>query len=136
MPLIRFTLIMIGLMIYAQPQASVDGGDGNGGGATYVSLEPAFVVNVNDGLRVRHMQITLQVKLKQADFAAYIEKYDPAIRHEMVMLLSGQETSKLKTVAGKQQLMDQALAAIQRVLQENIGNTGIDAVYFTDLIIQ
>ncbi len=135
MPLIRLTLIMIGLMIYTQPQASAEGG-GGAGDSIYVSLEPAFVVNVNDGLRVRHMQIKLQVKLKQPDFAGYIEKYNPAIRHEMVMLLSGQETDKLKTVAGKQQLMDQALTAIQQVLQENIGNTGIDAVYFTDLIIQ
>ncbi len=133
MPLIRLTLIIIGIMIHTHSHAQASS---DSGGSLYVSLEPAFVVNVNDGLRVRHMQIKLQVKLKQPDFAAYIEKYDPAIRHEMVMLLSGQETGKLKTVAGKQQLMDQALAAIQHVLQENIGNTGIDAVYFTDLIIQ
>ncbi len=133
MPLIRLTLIIIGIMIHTHSHAQASS---DSGGSLYVSLEPAFVVNVNDGLRVRHMQIKLQVKLKQPDFAAYIEKYDPAIRHEMVMLLSGQETGKLKTVAGKQQLMDQALAAIQKVLQNNIGNTGIDAVYFTDLIIQ
>ncbi len=133
MPLIRLTLIMIGLIIYASSQASAGGG---GEGAVYVSLDPAFVVNVNDGLRVRHMQITLQVKLKQADFANYIEEHNPAIRHAMVMLLSGQETTKLKTAAGKQELMDEALVAIQQVLEENIGNTGVDAVYFTDLIIQ
>ena len=133
MPLIRLTLIIIGIMIHTHSHAQASS---DSGGSLYVSLEPAFVVNVNDGLRVRHMQIKLQVKLKQPDFAAYIEKYDPAIRHEMVMLLSGQETGTLKTVAGKQKLMDQALAAIQKVLQDNIGNTGIDAVYFTDLIIQ
>ena len=132
MPLIRFTLIMIGFVIYANSHAQASGG----GSSLYVSLEPAFVVNVNDGLRVRHMQISLQVKLKQADFAAYIEQHNPAIRHAMVMLFSGQETAQLKTVAGKQALMDKALAAIQQVLHENIGNDGIDAVYFTDLIIQ
>jgi len=132
MPLIRFTLIMIGFVIYANSHAQASGG----GNSLYVSLEPAFVVNVNDGLRVRHMQISLQVKLKQADFAAYIEQHNPAIRHAMVMLFSGQETAQLKTVAGKQALMDKALAAIQQVLHENIGNDGIDAVYFTDLIIQ
>ena len=134
MPLIRLTLIMIGLMIhtYAHAQAS----EGGGGNSQYFSLEPAFVVNVNDGTRVRHMQIKLQVKLKQPEFASYIEKHNPAIRHEMVMLLSGQDTTKLKTAAGKQQLMEEALVAIQKVLQDNIGNTGIDAVYFTDMIIQ
>ncbi len=135
MPLIRLTLIMIGFIIYASSQASASGG-GGGGSSLYLSLDPAFVVNVNDGLRVRHMQVKLQEKLKQANFANYIEEHDPAIRHAMVMLLSGQETTKLKTAAGKQELMDEALAAIQQVLEENIGNTGVDAVYFTDLIIQ
>ncbi|VAX13791.1 hypothetical protein MNBD_GAMMA24-549 [hydrothermal vent metagenome] len=132
MQLIRFTLIMIGLVIFSQSQASADGG----GGSLYVPLEPAFVVNVNDGKRIRHMQIKLQVKLKEAKFASFIEEHNPAIRNALVLLLSGQETSLLKTTAGKQKLMDEALAAIQQVLEENIGNTGIDAVYFTDLIIQ
>ncbi|NOZ37016.1 MAG: hypothetical protein GXP11_02910 [Gammaproteobacteria bacterium] len=133
MRLIRFTLIMMGLIIVANSQASADGG---GGGSLYVPLSPAFVVNVNDGNRIRHMQIKLQVKLKQAKFAPFIEEHNPAIRNALVMLLSGQETSMLKTAAGKQKLMDEALAAIQQVLEENIGNTAIDAVYFTDLIIQ
>ncbi|VAX08825.1 hypothetical protein MNBD_GAMMA25-690 [hydrothermal vent metagenome] len=133
MSLIRLSLIMIGFVIYASSQASAGGG---GGTSLYVSLDPAFVVNVNDGTRVRHMQISLQVKLKQADFAAYIAEHDPAIRHAMVMLFSGQETSRLKTAAGKQELMNEALLAIQQVLEENIGNTAIDAVYFTDLIVQ
>ncbi len=132
MPLIRLTLIMIGLMIFATGQASAEGGESS----LYVPLEPAFIVNVNDGNRVRHMQIKLQLKLKEAKFASYIKEHDPAIRNAMVMLLSGQKASLLKTAAGKQKLMKEALAAIQKVLQENIGNTGIKAVYFTDLIIQ
>jgi len=134
MPLIRFSLIMIGLIFFSNSSASAGGGDG--GTSLYVSLDPAFVVNVSDGLQIRHMQISIQVKLKQADFAGYVEEHNPAIRHAMVMLLSGQETKVLKTVAGKQELMTEALAAIQQVLNDNIGNTGIDAVYFTDLIIQ
>ncbi len=134
MPLIRFSLIMMGLIFFSNSPASAGGG--GGGTSLYVSLDPAFVVNVSDGLQIRHMQISLQVKLKQADFAGYVEEHDPAIRHAMVMLLSGQDAQQLKTVAGKQQLMNEALTAIQQVLSDNIGNTGIDAVYFTDLIIQ
>ena len=134
MPLIRFSLIMMGLVFFSNSSASAGGG--GSGASLYVSLDPAFVVNVSDGLQIRHMQISVQVKLKQADFAGYVEEHNPAIRHAMVMLLSGQETKALKTVAGKQELMTEALAAIQQVLNDNIGNAGIDAVYFTDLIIQ
>ncbi len=134
MPVIRLALLFFSLLLSANTHASAGGG--GGGSSLYVSLDPAFVVNVNDGAHVRHMQIKLQVKLKQPDFAGYIETHKPAIRHAMVMLLSGQETATLKTVAGKQKLMEEALAAIQGVLKENIGNEGIDAVYFTDMIIQ
>lgn len=104
--------------------------------AHYLSLEPAFVVNVTDGNRVRHMQVQLQVKYSQPEIEAYIIQHNPAIRHEMVMLLSGKSVDEIKTVSGKQKMMEDALAAIQQVLQENINNTGIEAVYFTDLVIQ
>ncbi len=134
MRLIRFTLIMIGFLVFASNPALAEGS--GGASSLYVPLDPAFVVNVNDGNHVRHMQIKLELKLKETKFSPYIKEHDPAIRNAMVMLLSGQKVSMLKTAAGKQKLMHEALVAIQQVLKENIGNTAIKAVYFTDLIIQ
>ena len=103
---------------------------------SYASMEPAFVVNVNDGEHVRHMQVSVQLKLAKPEYTAYIEQYSPALRHAMVMLLSDQPVSKLKSAKGKIELGQQALTALQAVMQENIGVPAIEAVYFTDMIIQ
>ena len=102
----------------------------------YLSLDPAFVVNVTDGSRVQHMQVSLQVKYTKAETEHFIQIHTPAIRHELVMLLSGQPVTNLKTSTGKQALMAEALLAIQKVLIDNTQEAGVEAVYFTDLVIQ
>ncbi len=110
--------------------------EGGGGNSPYVELKPAFVVNVNDGDEVHHMQVDIQVKLASPDAAALIEEHQPAIRHALVLLLSGQEVKEVRTVQGKEKLRQEALEAVQKVLEENTGKPGIEALYFTGLIIQ
>lgn len=126
------TLLLILLVSVATATAA----GGGGGSSNYVSLSPAFVVNVSDGERVHHMQLTVQLKLSGSDLAGYIEQHNAALRHEMVMLLSGQPVAELKTAQGKIKLSQQALTALQNVMTENIGVPAIEAVYFTDMIIQ
>lgn len=103
--------------------------------AVYAPMEP-LVVNVADQGRVRHMQVTIQLKLSSADMQQYINKYNPALRHELIMLLSDQPAKKLASASGKIALRDEALAALQEVMQENIKLPAIEAVYFTEMIIQ
>ncbi|MCW9023621.1 MAG: flagellar basal body-associated FliL family protein [Gammaproteobacteria bacterium] len=140
MSLFRVICIIAGLTlnfnISAEEKGSADGNGDAPAKSLYLSLKPAFVVNVTEGSRVRHMQIQLQVKYTQPEIEGYLVQHDPAIRHEMVMLFSGMPVSEVKTVSGKQKMMAEALAAIQKVLLDNINNTGVDAVYFTDLVIQ
>lgn len=126
--LISLFCLLIGLNAYA-----------SGGGtkvSNYLSISPAFVVNVNDGLTVRHMQVKVQLKLSSPDFGKYVEQHKAAIQHEMVMLLSGRPVAELKTIQGKETLRNEALAVIQKVMQENTRQKIVEAVYFTELIIQ
>ena len=111
-------------------------GGGSKVASNYVSIHPAFVVNVSDGLTVRHMQVKTQLKLSSPDMAQYIEQHKAAIQHEMVMLLSGRKVSEVKTIQGKEKLRTDALAAIQKVMEENTKQKIVDAVYFTEFVIQ
>ena len=54
----------------------------------------------------------------------------------MVMLMSNQEFSEIRTVKGKENLRKQTLSAIKNVLKENTGDEGITELYFTGFIIQ
>ncbi|MDR9435843.1 MAG: flagellar basal body-associated FliL family protein [Thiohalophilus sp.] len=102
----------------------------------YTAMQPALVVNVNDNGRVRHMQVSVQLKLKNKNMEQYIQQYNPALRHELVMLLSDQPVKKLTSAQGKIALRDEALSALQNVMEEHIQVPAIEAVYFTEMVIQ
>lgn len=135
MPLrLLLACLLLASMPFTPVAASASGG--GGGSSSYLALKPAFVVNVNDGESVHHMQVDIQVKLAGPDAAGLIEEHMPAIRHALVLLLSGQDVKTVRTVQGKEKLRQEALEAVQKVLEENAGTPGIEALYFTGLIIQ
>jgi len=123
-------------LLLLSPLAMAAAGGGGGSNSPYVEFKPPFVVNVNDGEDVHHMQVNIQVKLASPEAAALIEEHQPAIRHALVLLLSGQNVKEVRTVQGKEKLRKEALEAVQKVLEENAGTPGIEALYFTGLIIQ
>lgn len=102
----------------------------------YTAMQPALVVNVNDNERVRHMQVSIQLKLRTKAMEQYIQQYNPALRHELIMLLSDQPVKKLTSAEGKIALRDEALSALQKVMKEHIKVPAIEAVYFTEMVIQ
>lgn len=104
--------------------------------STYIPLDPPLVLNVTDGERVRHMQVSIQLKVTNPEHTQDIQNHRPAIRHELIMLLTGQEVQKLSSTQGKEALRLEAQAAVQKVLQEHTGEPGISGLYFTNMIIQ
>lgn len=108
----------------------------SGGATNYFSIEPPLVVNVNGGKRINHLQVNTQVKLTDSSVAKNIERLMPIIRHEMIILLSNKTSKELRTLKGKELLRVEVLQAIQKVLQDNTGDKGIEELYFTGFIIQ
>ena len=109
-----------------------------GGGATspYLSLEPPLVVNVTDQTRVRHMQVGIQLKVPKLELQTHVDMHKAAIRHEMVMMLSGQNVAEITTITGKEKLRQDALAAVQKTLEELTGSAIVEGLYFTSFVIQ
>ncbi len=102
----------------------------------YLKLEPALVVNVEEGDVVRFLQVNAQLQYGQPLAQPIIEKHMPAIRHAMIMLLSGQSVTEIKTPQGKEHLRETTLKAIQQVMTDATGEEVVDAVYFTGFVIQ
>jgi flagellar FliL protein len=122
--------------LFNVPAYASGAGGSTGTSPNYVLLQPAFVVNVTDGDVVRHMQVKAQLKLSRPELAEQIEKHKPAIQHEMVMLLSGRPVAQLRTIQGKEVLRKEAVAVLQKLLMENTGEPIVEAIYFTEFIIQ
>src|SRR5450631_789369 len=83
--------------------ASAGEGGGEGGGAGgYERLEP-FTVNLV-GLR-QMIQLSVTLKPAKPDASEKIKLYMPAIRHEIILLLSGKTVEQKQSAEGKQKLI-------------------------------
>ena len=109
---------------------------GGGGSSPFIPLDPPIIVNIMDGKRVRHMQVIIEIKLVDPGNSAKIDLHKGPIRHELILLLSSQDAATISTALGKEQLRKDALAATQKVLEELEGSPIVEALYFTNFIIQ
>lgn len=102
----------------------------------YLALEPAFVVNFNEGESSRYLQVAITLMAHDDKAIDTAKAADPVIRDAMVSLLSNQKVAEVGTPAGRKKLQAEALAAVQKVVQARLGRPGIEALYFTSFVIQ
>jgi flagellar FliL protein len=108
------------------------------GKAIYLPLEPSFVVNLqSDARRVHFMQIAVQVMTHNGKVVSAIENNMPPVRDAMIMLLAHQDARTMSDAAGRETVRQAAQSTLQGVLSEIAGiEQGIEAVYFTDFVVQ
>jgi len=109
---------------------------GGGGSSPFIPINPPIVVNIMDGERIRHMQVIIEIKLVDQSNSSKIDLHKGPIRHELILLLSSQDAATISSALGKEQLRKDALQAIQKVMQELEGDPIVEALYFTNFIIQ
>ena len=128
----KFLSLIVLLVVSSATFAS----GGGGGSSPFIPLNPPIVVNITDGQRIRHMQVIIEIKLTDPAKSAKLDLHKGPIRHELILLLSSQESATISTAQGKEQLRKDALAAVQKVMQDLEGEPIIEALYFTNFIIQ
>jgi len=107
------------------------------GPALYQSLHPPLVVNFRDGLGEAHfMQITMEVMARDQNIINLVRDHTPVIRNSLILLYSSAVYEEVTTREGKERMLADGLAEIQRVVEEQTGESGVEAVYFTALVIQ
>ena len=131
---LRVGLLLLAVVASVVP-ASEDEPAGAEGQALYVKFHPDFIVNLNAD-RPRFLMVTVQGMSRESEGIAAAKHHMAAIRHHILMLLSEQTEASIKSVADKKRLMDDALARIQDLLVAETGKRGIEAVYFTDFVLE
>lgn len=122
-------------------------GNGNGGEfgedgfkesspAIYLPIDPTFVVNFAGQGNARFLQITVEVMTRSSEVLEHINAHMPVIRNNLNLLFSDQHYDKISTLEGKERLREEVLEVIQRILEEETGDPGIEAVYFTSIVMQ
>ncbi len=105
--------------------------------ALYASLHPPLVVNFKDTNGASHfMQITMEVMARKQTVINAVREHTPVIRNALILLYSGAIYDEVTTLEGKKKMLADGLKEIQSVMTQQIGEPGVEAVYFTALVIQ
>lgn len=110
--------------------------------AHYLPID-TLVVNFRQG-PVRYLQVELQVMAWEERALKAIETHMPAIRNDILLLLSAAEYEQVSTREGKEALRQQITEAVQRLIEERHTPTGeqdqqppaIESIYFTSFVMQ
>jgi len=65
-----------------------------------------------------------------------VREHVAVIRNNLILLYSGAIYDEITTREGKEKMLADGLAEVQKVMTDQIGEPGVEAVYFTALVIQ
>jgi flagellar FliL protein len=104
--------------------------------AIYLPIDPAFVVNFASQGKARFLQVTVEVMTRDPAVPDKVKLHMPVIRNNLMLLFSDQSYDSISTLEGKEALREQALEVVQQILEEETGDPGVEAVYFTSFVMQ
>jgi len=105
--------------------------------ALFAPLHPPLVINFTDAYGdSRFMQMTLEVMARDQGVIDEVKNHAAVIRNALILRFSSVDYERVTTREGKQQMLDDALEEIRTIIETETGETGVEAVYFTGLIIQ
>ena len=102
----------------------------------YIPLNPAFVVNFENQDQVSFLQVDIQVMTYDPRVEPALSTHMPAVRNELLLLLSGKQYHEINTREGKRALSQEAMKVIQDVLKSVNEPNSIEALYFTSFVMQ
>lgn len=102
----------------------------------YLALEPPFTVNFVDQGLLRYLQVNVSVMARDRAVLEAVQAHSPQIRNNLIVLFGSRDFATLSSAEGKEKLRTLVLKEIQSILNKEIGEPGIEAVYFTNFIMQ
>lgn len=103
----------------------------------YVSLGDPMVLNLsNNNRKLTFLQIKADILVKNDDAKEVVKSHIPAIRHQLIVLLSEQSALAMKTPAKREQIRQQATTEIRDMLEKMANNKDIDEVLFSSFLVQ
>lgn len=107
------------------------------GPATYIPLEPPFVVNFENQEAVRFLQVSIQILTRDSGTAELLKLHEPVVRNDLLLLLSNQQYATIASREGKEKLRQQSLEAVRKIIGDEGGKPNlVEQVFFTSFVMQ
>ena len=114
--------------------AHASGGGGGGEGASaYEHVEP-LTVNLRGGEQ-QYLQVSITLKLAKPEASAKVKLHMPAIRNNMIYLLSEKSAEDISNMEGKQRLLVESRDAVNKAIGLEAAE-GVADVLFETFVIQ
>lgn len=105
--------------------------------AEYLAFEEPIQVNIpRDGGGRAILQARLEIMARDKKVLEAVEKHMPVVRNDLIALFGDQDQESVSSSEGKRALREDALAAINEVLEANGEDPAVEAVYFNQLVTQ
>lgn len=99
--------------------------------------KPSFVATLqsDDGKR-HYLQAFVEAKSRNPEVDAALQLHMPLIVARLNALFSSQNFEALQSIEGKQALRNEATLLVQSIMQEKIGQPGVETILFTNFVMQ
>ena len=107
------------------------------GPATYIKMDPPFVVNFEAKGLMRFLQVSVEVMTRDPATAELLKLHDPRIRNDLLMLFGNQQYESISSREGKESLRADALKAVANVIKSEGGDgKQVEQLFFTSFVMQ
>lgn len=104
--------------------------------AQFVALDP-FTVNFEAGSSARFLQIEAQLMTRDPHLVEFLERNNPIIKNDLLLLFGGKRVEEVSTPEGKEALRAAALQTVRSIITAEGGHAdALEAVYFTRFVMQ
>lgn len=100
----------------------------------YLEMKPKFTVNLAEPKK--YLMVNVQMLVEGAEHVEKVKKLMPALRHEMIMLLSGMHVADLQTMEQREALRAKTKQVIADLLIKNKDSDGFRDVFFSEFLVQ
>lgn len=111
--------------------AEAKGKEGEKAATNSYAMEP-YVVNIYDGQELRYLKVKVELELGNPADKAVLESRQAQLRDAILVLLTTKTLQDIQDLQGKNQLRDEILAGVNRIIQP----TRVAKVFFTDFVVQ
>ncbi|GAA0787766.1 flagellar basal body-associated FliL family protein [Marinobacterium sediminicola] len=99
--------------------------------------KPSFVVTLQSADDKRHyLQAFVEAKSRNPVVDEALKLHMPLIVARLNALFSAQSFEDLQSIEGKKALRNEATALVQSIMQEKIGEPGVETILFTNFVMQ
>jgi len=99
----------------------------------YIEMAPKFTVNLDK--RNKYLVVNVQLMVEGAKYIEKVKKHLPALRHELIMIYSGQAIADLQTMDQREALRKETKKVITKALEKHSNSDGFRDVFFTEFLV-